>query len=151
MPADPTAAEVIKTEIEVTHNGITYLFKIPSVHEEIKIGIKSREIRRRIVGDTGDAADYGLDFNTQVLIRSCAIFELLLKKCTDKWPYSAGEGGLPVVVSDKFPPEHVDTVVEVGLAFSNQIDTFRAERSAAGKPATEKAVAGQPDPVDKPV
>lgn len=144
MPDDnkAQAPNPLSDTMTVTYDGDHYIFAIPSLVDEMKIGIRMRDIRRRILPE-GDISDFGLDQNTLYFNRACATFELMLRKTSANppWPYSSGPSG-PVVDCEKFPTDKASTVIGVYGALQQQLLTFREKRPPAGQPAPEQAVGG---------
>lgn len=140
----------IKTEIEVSVQGDSFNFKVPTLHDEIKIGLRMKAIRSRYTEADADGikdtSDEGLDGWTNMMLRACANFEVLLKTSSAKWVFSSGKDGKPFVDSANFPSDKVNQVIEAHVAFNNDLATFRKGGNPAQPPADEKAVAGQPDP-----
>lgn len=134
---------VLQDTIEVEHRGEKYEFRIPSLREEIKLGLHERSIRRELDPDSGGAAE-GLDISTTMMVRAAAAFEVLLKSSTAKWPFSEGPAKEPVVDFRKFPTDKAEEVAAIGFAFETQLQEFRKARNPDPKPVGEKAVAGQP-------
>lgn len=98
-------------------------FAIPTLADEIKLGIRERNIRRELDPDAGgDPA--GLDMNTILIVRAAAIFELLLRKANVEWPYSLGPNG-PAVQYKNFPAEKSTEVVNASLGFQAALMRFR--------------------------
>jgi hypothetical protein len=134
---------VLQTTIEVSHKGEKYEFRIPSLVEEIKLGMHERNIRRELDPSSGGAPE-GLDVSTTMLVRAAAAFEVLLKTSTAKWPFSEGRDKEPVVDFRKFPPHMVEEVAAIGFEFETKLQRFRAERNPDPNPPGAEAVAGQP-------
>lgn len=138
--SDPTAAPApspLANTITVTVDGDDYEFAIPSITDELKIGLRMRDIRRRLMPD-GDISDIGVDQATLFMNRACATFELMLRKtsASPPWPYSSGASG-PEIDCTKFPPDKAATVVAVYTELQQKLLTFREKRPAADRPASE--------------
>lgn len=135
--------DLVQRILEATFEGVKYEFRIPSMHDEINIGMRAREIRRKIVGADGDAGEDGLDWNTVYLCRCSATMEVLLAR-GPQWVFSAGPDGKPIVDSAQWAPENIDDVLGAVGAFRTAHNTFR-NKGTANKPAPgTEAVAGQP-------
>ena len=130
--------DVLPNEIVVDLEGRSYVFKIPTIHDEIKIGMRSRDLRREIAGNPSED---GLDNGTVYMCRACAGFEVLLKKSSETWPFSEGKAG-PEVNSAKFSAEKVNEALEVYVAFQDKLGTFRAGGNPAQPPLDQKTVSG---------
>lgn len=138
-------SDVLRTTIDVEHNGITYTFAIPSFADELKLGMAERAIRRKYDPESG-GSPIGLDQMTYAMFQAVALFESLLRACSSPWPYSKGENGEPVVDHTKFPTERVQEVTEVGFKFTAAVEKFRQDRYPNRKPAGTEALAGGSDP-----
>jgi hypothetical protein len=134
-------SDVLQDTMTVTVDGISYTFAIPSIYDEMRIGVRMRDIRRKL-DPSGDGTDAGLDGATLYMNRACATFEVMLRSCSDTWPYSEGTKG-PTVDSEKFPKERAAAVVAVYQALQEKLMSFRDGGSAARKPPAEQAMAGQ--------
>lgn len=146
---------VLTSTLDVSVRGELYVFRIPSFKDEIKLGLLEREIRRsmeaELYGPSGAATGMPTgDTGTEFMVRVAAQFQHLLVK-GPAWVWSNGPDGKPVADYSKWPDEKVDTAIEVGVAFSNELRRFRAGGDTAGNPAGEQAVAGQPAPASEPV
>lgn len=145
MPAD-TNPLISELEIKLgdAKTGFrTYIFKIPTVHDEMKVGIRMRAIRR-MVSDGDDPTDDGLDGMTLLFNRACANFELLLLKSSETWPFSPGTGG-PVVDSSKFPIDKVQELVDAQVEFVNKLTSFRQGGNPDQPSAVDQVASGQSD------
>lgn len=145
--------QVLQNTLDVVVNGITYVFAIPDFASEIKLGLRERDIRRSLQVEMGEQVALGEptgDNATEFLVRTAAQFELLLRKCSSEWPYSAGESG-PVVDFRQWPSDKVDEACRVGVAFDAELRRFRNAGAANRNPAGTEAVAGQPDTGGQPV
>jgi hypothetical protein len=135
------ADDVLKDSIDVTVNNETYTFRIPSYLDEIKIGVRQRDIVRSVSPDAGID---GVDGQTYFLINTAARFEVLLQSASVKWPYSNGPSGEPVVDFQKWPKDKVTEALAVGAVFSTELSSFRQRGFTDNNPAGEKAVESEP-------
>lgn len=126
--------DVLQTTIEVSHKGTTYVFRIPSYADELKIGILARNIRRDLDPDTGGAAE-GLDGSTLFYIRTAAVFQALLNTCSDTWPFSEDAEQKPVVDYKKWPSGKVEEALAVGMLFETALQRFRGGGTPDQNPA----------------
>jgi hypothetical protein len=141
--------ELFQDEITASFGGDDFIFSIPSLHDEIRIGLQARALRQALAGPGGDPSENGLDEWTLYFLRASATFEILLKKASAKWPWVAGAGG-PVVDSSKFPKDKVGDVVAIYRRYLDELATFR-EGGTPSKPASTEAVADKPDTSEVPV
>lgn len=139
---------LLKETVEVTVNGDTFEFQIPSYYDELKIGTREKNIRREIEielgGDptsTGDSLDGGTNF----MVRTAATFEILLRKSSATWPYTKGMNGSPVVDFKKWPKDKVGDAISVGVAFNAEIARFRSGGLSNGDASSAEAMEGQPN------
>ena len=138
-------APVLQDTLEVPYEGQTYVFKIPSPYDHIGIGARQREILRRIEPASGGDMT-GLDAYTYNLLKGLATFEkLLVKGTTATWVWTADAKGLPVVDSEKFPPETVLLVMNVVEEMERLLDTFLFGRPGDGVPPSAEVVASESD------
>ena len=147
--------ELLQDTLEVHVDGETYIFAIPGVADEIKLGLIERDIRRQmeldLFGPTGavtgePTGDRGTDF----VVRVAAQFRLLLRR-GPAWPYSNGVNGEPVVDFTKWPNNKVDTAFRVGMEFQNQLARFRSGGTADQGATGGQALVGQPDTTNQPI
>lgn len=118
--------EVVVTEGPVKQ---TYIFRIPTVRELTKIGVRERDLR---MADStmGNGSDVGIDVVTEYVYRACALFELLLEKTSDVRLYTETKEGRPLVDSSKFGPE-IDPSLLIGVyqGFEKSLNSFRKNRA----------------------
>lgn len=139
------ADDIFQSVIPVKVRDESFEFKIPTIHDEIRIGARMRELQKKL-----DPAWDGfgtLDFNTTYLLRACATFELLLQK-GPKWCFSESRDAKdqPVVTCDTgvIPPARYDAMLAAYSNYSELLAFFR-EHGTTNKPAVgTEAVAGQP-------
>ena len=144
-------APVLQNTLEVPYEGQTYVFKIPSPYDHIGIGARQREILRRIEPASGGDMT-GLDAYTYNLLKASATFEkLLVKGTTATWVWTADAKGLPVVDSEKFPPETVLLVMEVVNAFEVALDNHLFPGPGNGDTAGAKTLESEQNPASEPV
>ena len=144
-------APVLQTTLEVPYEGQTYVFRIPSPYDHIGIGARQREILRRIEPSSGGDMT-GLDAYTYNLLKALATFEKLLSKgTTATWVWTADAKGLPVVDSEKFPPQAVLLVMEVVDAFESALDRFLFNRPGDGIAPGAEVVASEQNPTGEPL
>ena len=144
-------ANVLQTTLEVPYEGQTYVFRIPTPYDHIGIGARQREILRRIEPSSGGDMT-GLDAYTYNLLKALATFEKLLTKgTTATWVWTADAKGLPVVDSEKFPPETVLLVMNVVEEMERLLDIFLFSGTGDGEPTSAETVASEPDTPVQPV
>ena len=144
-------APVLQNTLEVPYEGQTYVFRIPSPYDHIGIGARQREILRRIEPASGGDMT-GLDAYTYNLLKALATFEKLITRgTTATWVWTADAKGLPVVDSEKFPPETVLLVMEVVNAFEVALDNHLFPGPGNGDTAGAKTLESEQNPASEPV
>lgn len=144
------AGEIGKRTIEVPYRGETYEFRIPTIHDDIKIGARVKAIYRKL--DPEFDGMQGLDFNTQYQLRLCGTFEILLMRSSAAWPFAANAAqGTVACDTALWRPEDAGLAGEVFNAFSEALGNFRTGGNPGKDPAQPKDLAGQPDPEGQPV
>ena len=144
-------SNVLQTTLEVPYEGQTYVFRIPSPYDHIGIGARQREILRRIEPASGGDMT-GLDAYTYNLLKALATFEKLITRgTTATWVWTADAKGLPVVDSEKFPPETVLLVMEVVNAFEVALDNHLFPGPGNGVPTSAETLASEPDTPVQPI
>lgn len=148
-------SDVLQDTIEVTVRNEVYVFTIPSFADEIKLGLREREVRRKlerqVFGENYPATGMPTGDNaTEFLVRTVAQFEQLLRKGPE-WVYSRDQSGGPTIDFEKWPKAKSGVAVEVGVQFGNELARFREDGSAPRNLAGGEAVAGQPNPGNEPV
>lgn len=123
---------------------ITYEFRVPSIKEQMALGMKARAIRREN-DPTGSGDLNGLDSDTAMLSWALGAFEILLTASGAKWPFSEGPDKRPIVRYAKFPDDKLDTVLYVGYKLDTEIARFRKGWTSNWKPPVEEAVDGVSD------
>lgn len=143
--AETETEQLLQSRLTIESNGETYEFRIPSFEDEIRLGMHARAIRRRLDPDH-DGSAAGVDLTTAILVRTAAVFEVLLETATTRWPYSTGEKGQPVVDWSKWPKDKFEEASMVGMLFEEELGKFRAGGPADPRAGGEKALDGQPNP-----
>lgn len=115
--------DVLKSEIEVTHRGETFVFTIPSISDEMRIAGRARAIRAAS-DPSHDGSEYGLPDEVIIAVRAAATFEVVLKQTSASWVHSSGPNG-PVVDHTKFPLNKIQDVATVFLLFQEKLNSFR--------------------------
>lgn len=103
--------------------GKTFQFRVPTLHDEIRISAKASEIRRRIDPDWDGFST--LDGNGLYALRAAATFECLLDSTSESWALDRTPTGVKVD-SSKFPPETVTDVMQAYQGFVEALNSFRA-------------------------
>jgi hypothetical protein len=154
---------VLKTTIEVTVDEATFIFRIPSFADQIKLGLRAKQIRRELelellgpnpspeqaVAFTGGESTY--DNATETYVTTASQFSVLLKQANVEWIYSKDEKGNPICDYKKWPDDKFNVIVAAGVDFSNQLSRFRSGRIAATKPPLGKTLDSQQDTEDQSV
>ena len=130
------ADETFKTSLTVTVGVDNFEFKIPGLHEEVKIGSRMIRLRQQIDPEWDGVSS--LDYNSLTVLRACAVFETLLLRSSVEWCFSPGPQGKPIVDSSKFPENKAREVVEAYEGYNEKLRNFR-ESGDSNKPlpATE--------------
>lgn len=126
---DTPAAGVLKTTLEVKVGEDVFEFKIPSIHDEIRIGIRVKDIRRSL-DPNWNSFEQGLDGEALVELRACACLELFLQRSSAKWPWSQDGQGKVVCDSAKFPIDKFNDVLIAYQGFQEALSSFRTERNS---------------------
>ena len=146
--------DILQDKLEVKLQDDIFVFRIPTYLDEIKLGMKERDIRRElgleIGGDQSGNPD-GLDNQTFFMVQTAARFELLLVQSSVQWPWSAGPEGKPVVDFHKWPSDKVGDAIAVGALFAGELTTFRSGGNTDGNAASSEAMASQSNSGEKPV
>ena len=119
--------KILAKTIEVTNRDESFEFLIPSSLHELKIGAMVRRIRRDVdpmVGGPGE--EYGWDPIVQMHTKAIAIFLVCLQKTSAQWVYTQDSKGHPYIDWQNWPPEHVERILEIALAFENGVARFRS-------------------------
>lgn len=132
----------LPTEISVDVKGFSFTFKIPNLHDEIKLGIKSKAIRTALAGPDGDAGEDGLDSSALYSARACAAFEVLLLRSGAAWVFTTSKTGTPVVDTSKIPPDKAGIVVDAYFAFLEKLRSFREGGNPDQPTVVAQALAG---------
>ncbi|MDA8120114.1 MAG: hypothetical protein M0Z85_08775 [Gammaproteobacteria bacterium] len=111
-----------QTELTVTVKGETFVFKIPSIRDEAKVGSIARWLRAQD-DPAGIGAPEGLDFETFFFYQALATIQVLLKRASDDSWWSTGPDGRPVLDASKLPESA--PVKEVYEGYLAALDTFR--------------------------
>ena len=144
-------ANVLQTTLEVPYEGQVYVFRIPTPFDHIGIGARQREILRRIEPASGGDMT-GLDAYTYNLLKALATFEkLLVKGTTATWVWTADAKGLPVVDSEKFPPETVLLVMNVVEEMERLLDIFLFSGTGDGNAPGAETLESESDTPVQPV
>ena len=134
--------EPLQDRFDVTVEGATYTFRIPTIRYDIEVGYRAGEIRAKAYPD-GAGAMAGLDWQAVSFSRYCAVLELYLIKATTLWPYGFADDDLgrvdfnnpPKVTFDTFPVSASEDVFAVGQAFEAEVARFRRRRHPDRPPA----------------
>lgn len=141
------ASNVLKGTLTVKHGDDEFVFRVPSIKDDIRIGQAARLIRAE-TDPNGYGGEDGLDENAVLLSRFLAMFRVLFESTSAPWlPIKTEQRGkemVSLVDTDNIPNDRVNAVAEIGLMLEAEVARFRAggagDRSAAGA----EAVAGQP-------
>lgn len=144
-PTQPAAPQpdLLQTTLTVPVGNDKFEFRIPSLHDEIKIGGRVAALRR-MNDPAWDGFTAGLDGATLMTLNACATFEVLLERASAQWCFTPGADGKPYVDSSKFPTDKVATVLQAYGGFDVALTTFRQSGFANQKPVGAETVASQP-------
>lgn len=121
--------------------GDTFVFKIPSLHDEFRVSARVKNIRKQIDPEW-DGIEQGMDWWAITGMQAAATFEVLLVKSSAPWTHSPGKDGAPTVDSSKFPITMVDEVRAVYSEYMGEVRRFRDGGTADADAEGQEAVAG---------
>ncbi len=118
--------QVTVTDRDVVH---TYIFRIPSIREMTRLGVRERDLRMSDSTNMNGSTD-GIDILTEYLYRALALFETLLEKTSDLRVVTEEKEGKPVVNSLKFGAD-IDPTMLIGVqqGFEQALNSFRKNRA----------------------
>jgi hypothetical protein len=117
--------DLLQDSLDVKVEDQGYTFRIPTIHDEIKIGIRVKNLRRALEPDW-DGFDQGLDSSTRYYLRACATFEVLLTASSSTWVYSKDlKTGILGVDSAKFPAANAEDVLAIYNQYQEDLARFR--------------------------
>lgn len=130
-----TQTKLLKSTIVVTNNGEEFEFVIPTVRHEIRISSMIPRIRRIADPESaGDSMD-GLDPSGYFYIRAIATFITCLKNTSATWVHSPGPDGKPILSWDSWPPDVTERVLEIALAFQEEVSRFHGRGTSTEQSA----------------
>lgn len=141
---------LLETSFEIDVEDEKYVFRKPSIKQDIEVGYRATDIRRRAYPGEGGSAQT-VDNAGYVFSVYCAYLELYLEKSSTLWPYGFEDSDMskvdfskpPEVKFENFPPDRADSIYAVGLAFQNEVARFRKRRVVNQGSAGTEVVAGQ--------
>lgn len=141
IPTDPLAKTLT---VKINNDKDSFVFKIPTIHDDIAIGSRMTRLRR-VIDPSWDGFEQGVDGITQYSLRACATFELLLEQSSATWPFTEGPDRKPVVDSAKFPAANTNDLLIAYQGFTEALTTFRAGGVAGGESTGGEAVESKPN------
>ncbi len=120
---------ITRTDVTISFKGEKFVFRIPGILDEVKIGMASKKLRRKIDPDSvGVGEEWGLDPLTYDYLWTCAVFQTMLKSGP---PWVWGEAAAkeqtsePAVDPDKWPAEKANDALLIAGAWRREVDRFR--------------------------
>lgn len=135
--------ELLKTEFLIPYKGDNFVFKIPSLFDDVALASRVRKICGDI--DPTNPTENGLSEDAMYRVRALATFEVLLTKSSAEWPWSPGKDGKPVVDCQKFPANRAGDALRIYFDYQSQLNTFRDGGNLDSGPPSTEAVAGEPN------
>jgi len=113
---------ILHDTITVTHGNETFVFRIPSLKDRMKISSLAAKLRRETDPD-GMGLAMGYDAGSSMLFEAVASFMTLVKEAPPRWlkPDAAGN---PIIDLDNMTED--TPVMEVMNQFYIELDKFRA-------------------------
>jgi hypothetical protein len=125
-PVIENKPDMLKDVINVSVNGNTFSFRIPSVKDKLKISALAAKLRRDNDPD-GTGFAYGYDVMSMMFFDSIATFMTLYKDSDAPWVFTPNpEDNKPEMNLDKWPNDA--PIVEVIEQFNTELATFRKAR-----------------------
>lgn len=119
-------------------------FKIPSLHDEIRIGSKMTRLRQ-VIDPDWDGVSGGLDYETAWLLRACATTEVLLQKSSCKWLWKQGADGTPYVDTSAVPEDKSMIFADAYKGYTSALSSFRQKGSEPTALPVAEDVANKPN------
>lgn len=140
----PGGAAVLDRHVKVNTDIAEYVFRVPSLSEEIELGLHERTIRAQHDNVTAGQA-WGLDGVTDQFVGNLAIFEKQLVR-GPLWCAVPDKEGKPVVDHTQFDDAFIDEINLVGARFKEEVKLFRKARLGQLVGPRPAPVAGEPLP-----
>lgn len=141
------ASDVLKRTLTVKRDGDEFVFRTPSILDDIKVGQEARLIRSK-VDPNGYGGVEGLDEDAALLSRFLGMFRVLFESTSAPWlPIKTEQRGaetVAVVDIDNIPADRVNDVAEVGLMLEAEVARFRARGAGDRQSAGAETVAPEP-------
>ena len=137
--------DLLQTTLDVSHKGDIFVFKIPSLLDELKVGGRMRALRAKTDPEWNGFVGGGLDADTAFILRASATFEVLLQRGPE-WVFSPSKDGKPVVDIEKIGLDHNDDIYAVYQGYVSVLDSFRNRGAADANADGKEAVARSQDP-----
>jgi hypothetical protein len=122
MPETTNLETALKNEIIIEYEGESYVFKVPSIKDRIKIAATGADLRKE-ADPKGNGITLGYDPTAVLFTDTIATFMVLLKSSTAKWVYGGDVSNNPKIDLDKWPDSV--PVMEVVNQFNEELDKFR--------------------------
>jgi hypothetical protein len=125
-PTNATGAPApLQSTITIKLAGASYEFRIPTLHDEIRIGAKMRTIAGIAAPDAMLGNVNSLDNMTAYTLRALATFEELLVKSDATWPWSQDPSGKVICNSATWPADKANVALDVYAGFTDELGKFR--------------------------
>lgn len=129
MPETDNLETALKNEITIEHSGETYVFKIPSIKDRIKIAGVGADLRKE-ADPKGNGITLGYDPTTVMFTDTVALFMVLLKSTSAKWVYGKDASNNPKIDLDAWPDDV--PFMEVVSQFNDELEKFRTKGNPNG-------------------
>lgn len=114
---NPNIETILAKELDISYEGETYKFKIPSVWDQIRIMGIAVQLRKEADPDN-NGISLGYDPTTVLVTERLATFKHLVQASSAKWVYSPDSKGQLVMDITKWPDD---------APFSEVVEVFNAE------------------------
>ena len=117
-------SDILQSEINVTHEGKSYVFRIPSQRDNAKIGALTAALMMQDVPPGSNTGLDNLDMYTYGLYRAMAMFQVLYLRGDNDWVCTASaEDGSPRIDPSRWSDGVPST--EVCAEFLAELGRFR--------------------------
>ncbi len=121
-----STARLLQDEVVVENGGETFIFRIPTTRDEIRVGSQIPRLRRIADPESAGEGMDSLDPGTFFYLRAIALFLTCLKSTDAKWIYSPGLEGKPTIKWDEWPASVTNRVLEIALSAQDQVARFHS-------------------------